>query len=92
VNGSFLGNTPGYYQSFNHSTANNYLQESLLTLADSISQDDSVFSDLKNSADQLLQSYGLQASPNSASELLRGMSQFLNTQLTNVGHLVDIRT
>jgi hypothetical protein len=92
VNGSFLGNTPSYYQSFNHSTANNYLQESLLTLADSISQDDSVFSDLKNSADQLLQSYGLLASQNSASELLRGMSQFLNTQLTNVGHLVDIRT
>jgi len=91
VNGSFLGNTSSYYQSFNHSTANNYLQESLLTLADNISQDDSVFLDLKNSANQLLQSYGLPASPNSASELLRGMSQLLNTQLNNVGHLIDLR-
>jgi len=91
VNGSSLVNNANYYQSFNHSSANNYLQESLLTLADSINIDDSVFSDLKNSANQLLQSYGLPASPNSASELLRGMSQLLNTQLNNVGHLIDLR-
>jgi len=91
VNGAFFSDASDYYQSFNHSSANNLLQESLLTLADSISQDSSVFSDFKNSADQLLQSYGLPASPNSASDLLRGMSKLLNTQLSNLGHLVDIR-
>jgi len=92
VNGAFFSDASDYYPSFNHSSANNLLQESLLTLADSISQDGSVFSDFKNSANQLLQSYGLPNSPNSASDLLKGMSQFLNTQLTNVGHLIDIRT
>jgi hypothetical protein len=92
VNGAFFSDASDYYPSFNHSSANNLLQEYLLTLADSISQDSSVFSDFKNSANQLLQSYGLPNSPNSASDLLKGMSQFLNTQLTNVGHLIDIRT
>ena len=91
VNRAFFSDTCSYYQSFSHSSANNFLQESLLTLADSMSGDDSIFLDLKNSANQLIESYGLPASPNSASDLLRGMSQFLNTQLNNVGHLVDIK-
>jgi hypothetical protein len=91
INGAFFSDTSSYYQSFNHSSANNYLQESLLTIADFISQDSSIFSDLKNSADQLIKSYGLPATPNSAQDLLLGMSQFLITQLNNVGHIVDIR-
>jgi len=91
INGAFFSDTSSYYQSFNHASANNYLQESLLTIADFMSQDSSIFSDLKNSADQLIKSYGLPATPNSAPHLLIGMSQFLNTQLSNVGHLVDIR-
>ena len=91
VNGAFFTDTSSYYQSFNHPSAHNFLQESLLTVADSMSKDDSVFLDLKNSADQLLQSYGLPTSQNSASEILIGMSKLLNTQLSNVGHLVDIK-
>jgi hypothetical protein len=91
VSGTIFSDAPSYYQSFNHSSANNFLQESLLTLADSINRDDSVFSDFKRSAHQLLQTYGLPIYQNSASEMLRGMSQLLNTQLSNVGHLVDIR-
>jgi len=91
VDSTIFGNNSSYYQSFHHLTANNYLQESLLTLADSISHDDETFSALKNSANQLLQSYGLPISQNSASDILWGMSQLLNTQLSNIGHLVDIK-
>ena len=91
VNDGFFGGANNYYQSFSHASANNYLQEALLTLADSISQDSFTFSDLKKSADQVLVSYGLSVDQSSAQNLIRGMSQSLANQLSNVGHLIDIK-
>lgn len=91
VSESFFGGANSYYQSFTHASANNYLQEALLTLADSISQDSFTFSDLKHSADQVLASYGLPVDQDSAQNLIRGMSQSLANQLSNVGHLIDIK-
>jgi len=91
VSDGFFGGANSFYQSFTHATANNYLQEALLTLADSINQDSYTFYDLKNSADQVLVSYGLPVNQNSAQSLIRGMSQSLANQLSNVGHLIDIK-
>lgn len=91
VNGSFFGNTASYYQSFNHPSAHNYIQESLFSLADSMGQDNLAFSDLKASANQLLQSYGLPVNDQSAAIMIRGMGLALSSQLGNVGHLVDIK-
>ena len=91
VSDGFFGGANNYYLSFSHASANNYLQEALLTLADSISQDSFIFSDLKKSANQVLVSYGLSVDQNSAQNLIRGMSQSLANQLSNVGHLIDIK-
>jgi len=91
VSDGIFGGTNSFYQSFTHATANNYLQEALLTLADSISKDSFTFTDLKNSANQVLTSYGLSFDQNSAQHLIRGMSQSLANQLSNVGHLIDIK-
>jgi uncharacterized membrane protein YheB (UPF0754 family) len=91
MNGSFFSNATSYYESFSHPSAHNLIQESLFSLADSMGQDNLAFSDLKASANQLLQSYGLPVNDQSAANMIRGMGLALSSQLGNVGHLVDIK-
>ena len=91
VSDSFFSNSSNVYQSFQHPQSSNYLQESLLNIADALDSDSPTFNQLEQSARQVLQSYGLPITQNSAAELLRGMSNALHTQLGNIGHLVDLK-
>jgi hypothetical protein len=91
VSDNFFSRSSNAYQSFQHPQSSNYLQESLLNIADAIDSNSPAFSNLEHSARQVLQSYGLPVSQNSAAELIHGMSDALNTQLGNVGHLIDLK-
>jgi len=88
VSDSFFSNS---YQSFQHPQSSNYLQESLLNIADAIDSNSPAFSNIEHSARQVLQSYGLPVSQDSAAELLHGMGDALHTQLGNIGHLIDLK-
>lgn len=91
IGNTHFGNAAISYQSFNHSTAYNYLQESLLTIADAMDRDSHTFTDLRASAHIVLQSFGMPVTDDSAAAMIRGISQLFTTQLNNIGHLVDLK-
>jgi len=90
ISSHFLGAT---YQSFSHTDSNNFLQDVLISITDSL--DSSSYSDalsvtqLKDSFNDLLLSQGLSMNSIQLQDVLKGMSALMASQMGNIGHLID---